>query len=169
MIAFSDSEMYLNWMERDSNWLVTEAAFWSFWNEIELIKTESDINKTKINKIDWRRHSIIKIVNSQSFNNKQDSKYCQIVITSFHKKLVCLQLIIKMKEWKWQLNWTLIESNIHDNLFEAIIQLLSTKGRLFVVRNRDKIIRHTSFIYQNKLNDSHGICIGKIRLELSEL
>ena len=68
MIAFWDSEMYLNWIEKDLNWLVTETTFESFWDEIETIKAEVDINKNKINKIDWRRLSIIKIVNSKSFN-----------------------------------------------------------------------------------------------------
>ena len=46
----------------------------------------------------------------------------------------------------WKLNWTLSESNIHDNPFEAIKQLSSMRGRVFVVRNWDKIIRHPYFI-----------------------
>ena len=63
---------------------------------------------------------------------------------------------------------------IHNDLrkqetpFLAIKNLSSTRGRLILVQNWEKIIIHPNFLYQKLLKDSYGISISKNKLSLSK-
>ena len=167
--AFSDSSLYDNCEQIDSNKLIAESAFGSYWDEIDCIKSEKDINNTLINKIDCRRQSVMKTVNTQSFNRKRDSKFVQMLMRLVFEEMNLSSINHNNDRVAgWQSVWSLEESEINEKPFETLKQLSSTRGRLFVLRNWDRIIRHPNFAIQNILKDSYGISIGKNRSELSK-
>ena len=128
IISFSDSEVYNESMKQDSRRLIAEATFESYWNEIKCIEALSYISSTQLNKIDLRRQSALKIINSLTFNSKQNSKYWKIIslITeellkasvNHHSEIVA----------GWQRGWSLS-------------------------KYLDRIIRHPNFMLQSCLKE----------------
>ena len=168
-ISFSDSEVYNESEKQDLCRLIAEAIFGSYWNEIECIEVSSYINSTQLNKIDLRRQSELKIINSQTFNRKQDSKYWKIISKITEELLKASINHHSERVAGWQRGWSLSEEEIYEKRFEAIIQLSSTRGILIVLRNWDKIIRHPNFMLQSCLKELYGLSIVKSRSELSNL
>ena len=80
---FIDSNMYTRILKQDSIWLIAEAVFGSFWIEMEDMNNCFNTPSTVINKINCRRQSAIKIINSQNFNKKINSKYCSKIFDIF--------------------------------------------------------------------------------------
>ena len=112
-----------------------------------MIKASSYISSTHVNKIDLRRQSALKIINSQTFSRKQDSKYWKIIISQITEELLKASINHHSERVVgWQRGWSLSEEEIYEKPFEAIIQLSSTRGRLKVLRNWDRIIRHPNFM-----------------------
>ena len=87
-ISFSDSEVYNESEKQDSCRLIAEATFGSYSNEIECIEASSYISSTQLNKIDLSRQLALKIINSQTFSRKQDSKYWKIIICQITEELL---------------------------------------------------------------------------------
>ena len=52
---FIDSDMYTSRLKQDSTWLIAEAAFGSFWIEMEDMNNCFNTPSTVINKINYRR------------------------------------------------------------------------------------------------------------------
>ena len=65
----------------------------------------------------------------------------------------------------WVVGWQKVskfnEEDLKDKPFCALKQLTSTRGRLIVWQNWERLIRHPNVIYQNLLKDSYGISISK--------
>ena len=169
-IWFSDSEVYNESEKQDSSRLIAEATLWSYWNEIECIEASSYISSIQLNKIDLRRQSTLKILNNQTFSRKQDSKYWKIIISQITEELLKASINHHSERVAgWQRGWSLSEEEIYEKPFEAIIQLSSTRGRLIVLRNWDRIIRHPNFMLQSCLKELYGLSIFKSRSELNKL
>ena len=169
-IAFGDSMVCNNSEKIDSNILIAEAAFGSYYRDLVNLKVQDDLTNALINKIDSRRQSALKIVNSQSFTKKQDSKYCQMLMGLVIKE-INMSSINHNKERVagWQTTWLTEEPDILEKPFEIVKQLSSTRGRLHVLRNWDKIIRHPNFLIQSVLKDSYGINFTKNRMDQSNI
>ena len=166
---FIESDIYKKWYSQESNWLIAEAAFGSYWNEIENIKNSWNISNTSINKINSRRQSAIKIVNSQNFTKKRNSKFCIKIIDMISEEMMKASINHNSeKVVGWQKLWTLSENDIQEKPFEAIKLLSSTRGRLIVSQNWRKIARHPSFLQQTLLQESYGLKFNKSRTELSK-
>ena len=169
-MSFSDLEVYNESEKQDSCRLIAEATFGSYWNEIECIEASGYISSTQLNKIDLRRQSALKIINSQTFSRKQDSKYWKIIISQITEELLKASINhLSERVAGWQRGWSLSEEEIYEKPFEAIKQLSSTRGRLIVLRNWDRIIRHPNFMLQSCLKELYGLSIFKSRSELSKL
>ena len=79
--------MYNDKQKQDSYILIAEAMLGIFWDEINRINIWSYITLAQINKIDLRRLSVFKILNNQSFNKKQDSKYCKMLMNQITEEI----------------------------------------------------------------------------------
>ena len=168
-LLFSESEMHNNWLEQDPDVLIAEAAFGSFCDEIESIKSKNDITLAQINKIDFRRLSVFKILNIQSFSRNQDSKYCKMILNQITEEISKASINQHNERVAgWQRECLLSEDEILEKPFEAIKQLSSSRGRLIILKNWDKIIRLPNFVYQSVLKDVYGVSISKTRSELSK-
>ena len=166
---FIESDIYKKWYSQESNWLIAEAAFGSYWNEIENIKNSWNISNTSINKINSRRQSAIKIVNSQNFTKKRNSKFCIKIIDMISEEMMKASINHNNEKVAgWQKLWTLSENDIQEKPFEAIKLLSSTRGRLIVSQNWRKIARHPNFLQQTLLQESYGLKFNKSRTELSK-
>ena len=166
---FIDSDMYTSRLKQDSIWLIAEAAFGSFWIEMEDMNNCFNTPSTVINKINCRRQSAIKIINSQNFNKKRNSKYCSKIFDIFAEEMTKVSVNhINEKVAGWQKLWTCNKNDVQDRPFEAIKQLSSTRGRLILSQNWKRIIRHPNFLKQTLLQDQFGIKICKNRTELSK-
>ena len=169
-IEFSESNMYNDFINQEFNWLIAEAIFGSYWSIIEGIKNEGDINTTLINKVDLRRKSILSIINAQSFNKKQYSKYCNLIISQIWEEMRMASINhLNERVIGWQKEWICDENTIVESPFETIKKLSSTRGRLILIQNWDKLIRHPNFLNQMILKDSYGVSISKNKSDLSKL
>ena len=65
----------------------------------------------------------------------------------------------------WQRECLLSEDEMHEKSFEAIKQLSSSRGGLYIIKNWDKIIWHPNFVYQSVLKDLYRVSISKNTLE----
>ena len=166
---FIDSNMYTSRLKQYSIWLIAEAAFGSYWNEIEDMNNCLKTPSTVINKINCRKQSVIKIVNSQNFNKKRNLKYCNKIINIVAEEMTKVSVNHNNeKVAEWQNLWTFNKNVVQDKPFEAIKQLSSTRGRLILTKNWKKIIRHPNFLQQRLLQDKFGIKICKNKTELSK-
>ena len=159
---FIESNIYKSCVEKDSSIFIAEAVFGSHWSKIENIKESNNINQTEINKIDHRRQSAIKSVNSQIFCKKREAKYCEKLLNAQTEDML-KNSINHNNDWVvgWQKVSKFNEEDLKDKPLCALKQLTSTRGRLIVWQNWERLIRHPNFIYQNLLIDSYGISISK--------
>ena len=65
---FQSQKCIMNWQKQDSDILIAKTTFESFWDEINSIKNWSNITLAQINKIDLKRLSVFKTLNSQSLS-----------------------------------------------------------------------------------------------------
>ena len=143
---FIDSEMYTSRLKQDSILLITEAAFGSFWIEMEDMNNCFNTPSTVINKINYRRQSAIKIINSQNFNKKRNLKYCSKIFDIFAEEMTKVSVNHNNEKVAgWQKLWTCNKNDVQDRPFEAIKQLSSTRERLILSQNWKRIIRHPNF------------------------
>ena len=166
---FSESSVYKKWIEQEPAHLIAEFAFGSYTKEIQINKNKGKPSKTVANRIDVRRKLILKWINSQSFTNKQCSEYWKVVVGLISEEMRMVSINhLNERVAGWQRDWNHNDESIQETPFWAIKDLSSTRARLILIQNWDKIIRHPNFLYQKLLKDSYGISITKSKASMSK-
>ena len=101
------------------------------------------------------------MINNQPFKRKREKKYYHKIIDFIWDE---------MNKWSinhygeyvagWQRVSWMTKDQILRQPFEAAKELTSTRGRILVLQNWEKLIRHPDFIYQSSLERWIGFSVS---------